>query len=108
MLKGIRPGGESPLGVESMSLGTADQLYLALRLATLESYLDRREPLPLIVNDILVQFDDARAKSALLVLAELSRSTQLLMFTHHEHLVRLAEASVPKDQLFLHRLPGQQ
>jgi uncharacterized protein YhaN len=108
VLKGIRGlGPDSVLGVESMSLGTADQLYLALRLATLESYLDRREPLPLIVDDILVQFDDARTRSALQVLAELSRRTQVLVFTHHEHLVRLAEAHVADDVLFTHRLPAR-
>jgi hypothetical protein len=44
-----------------MSDGTCDQLYLALRLALLETHLDGREPLPLIVDDILIMFDDARA-----------------------------------------------
>jgi uncharacterized protein YhaN len=63
--------------------------------------------LPLIVDDILVQFDDARAKSALQVLAELSRRTQVLVFTHHEHLVKLAEESVSGCALYTHRLPGQ-
>ena len=44
-----------------MSLGTADQLYLALRLASIESALDPTEPAPLIVDDLLIQFDDARS-----------------------------------------------
>ena len=48
-----------------MSDGTADQLYLALRLASLETYLDDHEPIPLVVDDILVNFDDARALAAL-------------------------------------------
>ena len=89
-----------------MSLGTADQLYLALRLATLETYLDRREPLPLVVDDILIQFDNARASATLSALAELSRRTQVLVFTHHEHLRELAARVVPADVLFHHELPG--
>ena len=44
-----------------MSEGTCDQAYLALRLASLEIYLENHEPLPFIVDDILVNFDDARS-----------------------------------------------
>ncbi|GAC1470008.1 MAG: YhaN family protein [Isosphaeraceae bacterium] len=106
VLKGVRSIGREPLGVESMSLGTADQLYLSLRLATLETYLDHREPLPLIVDDVLIQFDNARSAATLEVLASLSRRTQVLVFTHHEHLRDLAEAQVPADLLFIHTLSG--
>ena len=90
-----------------MSLGTADQLYLALRLATLETYLDRREPLPLVVDDILIQFDNARAAATLSALAALSRRTQVLVFTHHEHLRDLAARVVPEELLFTHELTNR-
>ena len=70
-----------------MSDGTCDQLYLALRLALLESYLSDHEPIPFIVDDILIQFDDDRAVASLKALAELSKNTQVIFFTHHEHLV---------------------
>lgn len=106
VLKGVRAGGRESLGVESMSLGTADQLYLSLRLATLETYLDRRDPLPLVVDDVLIQFDNPRAVATLTALAALSRRTQVLMFTHHEHLRDLAVAHVPPDLLVTHTLPG--
>ena len=106
VLKGVRPGTREPIGVAAMSLGTADQLYLALRLATLETYLDRREPLPLVVDDILIQFDNARTSATLSALAALSRRTQVLVFTHHEHLRELAARVVPADVLFHHELPG--
>jgi len=106
VLKGVRPGGREALGVESMSLGTADQLYLALRLAALEVDLDRREPLPLVVDDILIQFDDARAAATLAALAALSRRTQVLVFTHHRHLLDLASSVVPPPDLITHTLPG--
>jgi uncharacterized protein YhaN len=82
-LLGVRAGG-TPVTVEGMSSGTRDQLYLALRLATLERFLDVAEPMPLIVDDILINFDDRRARATLGVLAEIARKTQVLVFTHHE------------------------
>lgn len=69
--------------IEAMSSGTRDQLFLALRLATLEDALERAEPMPLVADDILVQFDDARSEATLEVLADLGLRTQILLFTHH-------------------------
>ena len=90
VLAGIRPAGEI-VPVTGMSDGTADQLYLALRLASLEAYLETGEPMPFVVDDILIKFDDDRARAALELLVELSRRTQVLFFTHHRHLMELAE-----------------
>ena len=106
VLVGVRPGG-APVGVAGMSLGTADQLYLALRLATLDAALDRHEPLPLIVDDVLVQFDDARAAATLEALAAFSKRAQVLFFTHHEHLVRLADDRLGAGVVLTHLLPGR-
>jgi uncharacterized protein YhaN len=86
ILAGIRPGGER-VTVEGMSSGTRDQLYLALRLASLEKYMESSEPMPFIVDDILVDFDDARSQAALHALAELSERTQVILFTHHSRVV---------------------
>lgn len=83
---------EVPL--EGLSTGTADQLFLALRVAALEEYLDSASPLPLVVDDLFVNFDDDRAAAGLQVLGELARRTQVLFFTHHAHLVALAERAV--------------
>ena len=104
VLVGVRPGGKEVVGVEGMSDGTTDQLYLALRLASLETYLDGNEPMPFIVDDILIKFDNDRATAALQVLAELSKKTQVIFFTHHRHLVALAEANVDSSLLFKHVL----
>ena len=89
-----------------MSNGSHDQLYLALRLASLESWLQAHEPIPFVVDDILLNFDDARVPGRSAALAELSRHTQVLFFTHHRHLVELAAAHLPADVLFVHDLPG--
>ncbi|MEW4571356.1 AAA family ATPase [Tautonia sp. JC769] len=102
VLLGVRDGRR--VGVTAMSDGSCDQLYLALRLASLEGWLNRHEPIPLIVDDILLNFDDERSAAALRALAELSGRTQVVFFTHHEHLVELARSSVPPEALFVHRL----
>jgi uncharacterized protein YhaN len=90
VLVGIRPTGEK-IGVSGMSDGTRDQLYLALRVASLEKYLDVNEPMPFIVDDILIRFDDERATAALNILVELSKKTQVLFLTHHARLVELVQ-----------------
>ena len=105
MLLAIRSADTQTLGLEALSEGTADQLYLALRLASLDVYLESHEPIPLVVDDILIQFDDHRAIAALQLLADLSLRTQVVLFTHHEHLCHLAQASVDSERLIIHRLP---
>lgn len=104
VLVGIRAADGKPVAVECMSDGTADQLYLALRLASLETWLDDKEPIPFIVDDILIRFDNARSAATLSALAALSRRTQVLFFTHHEHLLDLAEQTLKAGEFFVHGL----
>lgn len=78
------------LPIELLSRGTREQLYLALRLALVESYVKRGIHLPLVLDDLLVNFDAQRAKAAALVLRDFAAAGhQVLMFTCHEHLMRL-------------------
>lgn len=100
VIVGIRSRDREIVRVEGMSDGTADQLYLALRLAGLEMYLDNNEPIPFIVDDILIKFDNARVAATLKVLANISKKTQLIFFTHHHHLVHLANEHIPQSVLF--------
>jgi uncharacterized protein YhaN len=97
LLTAVRPAGRSNprVSVAGLSDGTRDQLFLALRLAGIERHLQDREPVPLIIDDILVNFDDARARATLQCLAELATKTQVLLFTHHQHVVDLATAVNP-------------
>jgi len=104
VLVGVRPGGKEVVGVEGMSEGTADQLYLVLRLAGLEEYLEQNEPIPFIVDDILIKFDDDRSVAALKALAQLSTRTQVIFFTHHRHMVELAEENIDPSVLIKHSL----
>lgn len=70
--------------VEGLSDGTRDQLFMALRLATIAFSQERAEPMPLILDDVLVHFDTERAQATLEVLAEFAQTTQVLLFTHLE------------------------
>ncbi|MBI1309923.1 AAA family ATPase [bacterium] len=95
------------VAVSGMSEGTNDQLYLALRLASLDEYLSQHEPVPLLIDDLLIRFDDARTSATLRVLGELSRRTQVILFTHHEHILDLASSTLDDDLLHIHRLDGR-
>ena len=98
IMLGLRPDKEE-VTVGGMSDGTLDQLYLSLRLASLGRYLDGNEPLPFILDDLLVNFDHARAAETLKVLVELAQHTQVLFFTHHSSLVSLAKKTTPPQQI---------
>lgn len=107
-LKCVRDGNVE-VDVEGLSEGTRDQLYLSLRLASLLRYADVAEPMPLVLDDLLIQFDDERSRAALEVIAEVAPRIQVLFFTHHARLVDLARAAVPASSLTVHdlaRLPS--
>jgi uncharacterized protein YhaN len=86
----VRADETTTVAVEAMSDGTADQLFLALRLAALEQSIAAGVALPFLADDLFINFDDARARAGLEVLGELSRMTQVLFFTHHAHLAAMA------------------
>ncbi|WP_241426607.1 ATP-binding protein [Dysosmobacter acutus] len=73
--------GEDPIArdVRLLSQGTADQLYLAVRLAICDLLLPPEKEVPLILDDALVTFDDQRMAAALDYLSTCGR--QILMFT---------------------------
>lgn len=106
VLTGVRGSSGEAVPVSGMSDGTCDQLYLALRLASLETWLDRHESIPFIVDDVLLNFDDDRAIASLEVLAELSSRTQVVFFTHHQHLVDMASDSLSSEDVFVTTLNG--
>jgi len=87
-----------------LSDGARDQLYLALRLASLERFGEHAELMPLLLDDVLIHFDDERARATLGVLGELSATTQVLFFTHHARHVELAREAIPARVLVEHRL----
>ena len=88
----VRPAGDVlPRRALSLSRGTVDQLYLAVRLAVCELVLPAEEPCPLVLDDALANFDDGRCALALEALARLGEERQILLFTCHSREARLAE-----------------
>jgi uncharacterized protein YhaN len=92
----LRGSGER-VGIEGLSEGTRDQLFLALRLAALEMQIANDRPLPFIADDLFVNFHDSRSRAGLAALGELARKTQVIFLTHHEHLVEVARECVGSD-----------
>lgn len=90
--------------VASLSEGTADQLYLALRLASLERYAEAGRTMPFVVDDVFLAFDDERSEAALRVLGGMADRFQVVVFTHHGHLADLARETLP-DRSHVHMLP---
>lgn len=76
------------LPIEVLSRGTREAVFIALRLALAAAYARRGVMLPLVLDDVLVNFDRRRAVHAVRTLkhfAELGH--QVMMFTCHEHIV---------------------
>jgi uncharacterized protein YhaN len=76
-----RDGGRRP--AESLSRGTAEQLYLCIRFALAAEFGRRSEPLPIVMDDVFVNFDAERAESMAYVIAEFAQNHQVLLFTCH-------------------------
>ncbi len=95
---------EEPRELSKLSEGTRDQLYLALRLVAIEDYVAGGSPaLPFIADDILQTFDNRRALAALRTLCAFSSTAQVIVLTHHEHVLSLA-AGLPPGSVHVHRL----
>jgi hypothetical protein len=90
------------LPIEVLSHGTREQLFLSLRLALVGLFARRGARLPLVLDDVLVNFDAPRAKAAIRVLHDFSkRGHQILMLTCHEHIASLCKA----EGIDVRRLP---
>ena len=76
--------------VAGLSEGTRDQLFLALRFALLERRTS--EPMPFIGDDLLTSFDEGRTLAVLRLLAAAGQRQQIILFTHHRHVVDLANS----------------
>lgn len=76
------------------SSGTVDQVYLALRLAMSQLIGQGQEPLPLLLDDVLMQYDDDRAAMCIDYLAQCAeRGVQIMLFTCHAHIAALAQST---------------
>lgn len=86
------------LALKSLSEGTADKVFLALRLAGIRERRTERsrlgfETLPVVLDDILVAHDDERSACAVEVLAELSAEFQGILLVHDRAVLELAQTA---------------
>jgi uncharacterized protein YhaN len=78
------------LPLEVLSRGTREAVFIALRLSLAAAYSRRGVTLPLVLDDVLVNFDSIRATSAAKVLRDFAAlGHQVVMFTCHEHIMKL-------------------
>ena len=94
---------EETVEISGLSSGTEDQLFLALRIAYIEDYVSSAPALPFVADDLFLNFDNERAAGGFRALARLAERTQVLFFTHHEHLLAIARETLGPG-LRVHRL----
>ncbi len=102
-LQVISPYGE-PIAPTVLSRGTQEQLYLALRLAYIRNHAAHARALPVIMDDVLVNFDPERAErtaSALLDLSQSGKRHQILFFTCHPYMAEMLQKNHAQSKLFM-------
>jgi uncharacterized protein YhaN len=75
--------------LDILSRGTAEQLYLSLRFGYIQEFGRRSRPLPVVMDDILVNFDPQRARASINTIMELADRNQILFFTCHPETVAM-------------------
>jgi uncharacterized protein YhaN len=93
-----------PTPPEILSRGAQEQAYLSLRLAYIRNHAEHAEPLPVLMDEVLVNFDTRRAKNTVRAFAQLTEDTdcphQLLYFTCHPHMVEMLHTAIPQATIF--------
>jgi uncharacterized protein YhaN len=82
-----------------LSQGTAEQLYLALRVGLISSLGDLGRHLPVLMDDVAVNYDPERLLAASAAIAELTRVRQVVLFTCHAATAEVMMAAVPDASL---------
>jgi uncharacterized protein YhaN len=74
---------ENAKQIDQLSRGTREQLLLSLRLGFIEEYEKHSEPLPLVVDEIFVNFDPDRTKKTAEIFSDFAKGRQVIIFTCH-------------------------
>ena len=101
LLKASDPQQRDVRNVSVLSGGTADQMYLALRLAVADMLTSGGESLPLVMDEVFSQFDDKRTELALKYLYREYRDRQILLFTCKMREVELAREIYGNEMYFV-------
>ncbi len=103
-LRAFTPADE-PSEVGTLSRGTQEQLYLAIRFGLVESFSSGHAAMPLVLDEVMVNADPERAERLARSLVELARRHQLLYLTCHPETARLLVGSAPSGAVHI-RLAG--
>ncbi len=95
-VRAVSRKGEVKNPENELSRGTREQLYLALRLAYAQDHGAQAETLPLVMDDILVNFDARRAGHTARALADFSAQNQILFFTCHQGTADMLAKAAPQ------------
>jgi len=87
------------ISVASLSTGAAQQVYLCLRLGLAEEEASKRTSLPLIMDEVLVNFDDERVRGVAEAIADVAQRHQVIMFTCHPPTVELMKKTCGKTRV---------
>lgn len=90
--------------VPGMSKGTREQLFLALRIAAIERYVASSGPVPVIFDDVFIESDEPRSERIFEALGELALQTQVIVLTHHRHLIDVGRRALG-DNMLVQSLP---
>ncbi len=82
-----------------LSDGTADQIYLALRLTMAGMLSASREPLPLMLDEVFSQYDDERLRMAAAYIRDMSAHHQIILFTCREHELEVMSREIPQANI---------
>lgn len=88
---GIVDGAHRVKDAKIWSSGTGDQVFLSIRLAMALSFGEQIEPLPVVLDDIFVRFDETRQRETLRFLMDLGKTQQIFLFTCHARTMHIAE-----------------
>jgi uncharacterized protein YhaN len=79
-----------------LSRGTREQLYLAVRLGLIEEFAQRGTSLPLVLDEVLVNFDPDRMAAVARELARFAEHHQVLLFTCHPEVAQRVRDNAPR------------
>ncbi|SDC24698.1 Uncharacterized protein YhaN [Paenibacillus sp. UNCCL117] len=90
-----------------LSRGTAEQMYISIRFALIDEYAAAGVRLPMIIDDLFVNFDDERLMRGLELLGDVSERGQLLLFTCHQHVLQAYAGRFPSGSVVRLPAPGK-
>jgi DNA repair exonuclease SbcCD ATPase subunit len=100
----VREAGGEWRNAALLSHGTAEQIYLLLRVALAKHLAKQEEACPLILDDVTVQCDSERTRAALDLLHQISKERQVILFSQEDEVLAWADARLQGPADVLHRL----